>query len=230
MNTQLSKIWKNEIKNKFLLKFPKTNDQISFAIHLMKSKFAEEKFLAIDIFQLQVKKISLKKNNEKLNESIIIIINTNELINQIDKELFQGEHIYDWGTCDSFSSKVIAELIKKDKSITFIIKQWKDSSNCWQQRSSCVSFVKLARFGEFNETIIEIVSKTINNNYRFVQLGTGWVLRELSLNDLDLVKKFIRNHYMKFSREGLRYAIEKMDSKLRKELLDEHKEKTKKIN
>jgi hypothetical protein len=53
----------------------------------------------------------------------------------------------------------------------------------------------------------------------FVQLGTGWVLRELSRADLEGVIEFIKEHYEKFSREGLRYAIEKMDSKTRTILL-----------
>jgi hypothetical protein len=45
-------------------------------------------------------------------------------------------------------------------------------------------------------------------------------LRELSLHDLKLVVDFIKKNYRHFSREGLRYAIEKMDNKLKKQLMD----------
>jgi hypothetical protein len=38
--------------------------------------------------------------------------------------------------------------------------------------------------------------------------------------DLKSVVDFIKENYSKFSREGLRYAIEKMDSDLRRELMD----------
>ena len=45
--------------------------------------------------------------------------------------------------------------------------------NPWRQRAACVSFVGVARFGEFNELILTIASECIKNDYRFVQLGTG---------------------------------------------------------
>lgn len=45
------------------------------------------------------------------------------------------------------------------------------------------------------------------------------MMRELSLSDLEGVQEFIRKNYDHFSREGLRYAIEKMNEKDRKKLL-----------
>jgi len=79
--------------------------------------------------------------------------------------------------------------------------------------------VKLARFGNHTDQIIKISSTCVKSTERFVQLGNGWVLRELSLADLDLVVKFIKENYENFSREGLRYAIEKMETKLRTKLM-----------
>lgn len=48
---------------------------------------------------------------------------------------------------------------------------------------------------------------------------TSWVLRELSLADLSGVKMFIKNNYEHISREGLRYAIEKMNGQDKAKLL-----------
>ena len=62
--------------------------------------------------------------------------------------------------------------------------------------------------------ILEICETCIKNKERFVQLGVGWTLRELGTYDLKIVKTFIENHYNEFIREGLRYAIEKMDPKV----------------
>lgn len=44
---------------------------------------------------------------------------------------------------DGFSGKVVYEMIKRDKSIAKVVERWKDSSNLWLQRASCVSFVKV---------------------------------------------------------------------------------------
>lgn len=46
-----------------------------------------------------------------------------------------------------------------------------------------------------------------------------WVLRELSLADLSGVKEFIKKNYEHMSREGLRYAVEKMNGQDKAKLL-----------
>ena len=112
-------------------------------------------------------------------------------------------------TCDSLSSKVIAEMIKKDNTVATQIVSWKDSScikpafrfssfiffyflffclfccsllfspllrhyqYMWRRRSSCVSFVKLARHGKYDKEVIEICSACVKSKERFVQLGVG---------------------------------------------------------
>ena len=139
------------------------------------------------------------------------------------------DHCNTWATCDGLSSKVIRKMIDRDNShnqdnpnnqqFAIIVAGWCHSKHLWVQRSSCVSFVCLARHGHFNERIIDICSQCIQNQERFVQLGAGWVLRELSLADLNLVVDFIKLNYTSFSREGLRYAIEKMDSEMKQQLM-----------
>lgn len=55
---------------------------------------------------------------------------------------------------------------------------------------------------------------------RFNQLGMGWLLREMYLADPKGVDAFIRQHYSSFTREALRYAIEKMPEEERTALLN----------
>jgi 3-methyladenine DNA glycosylase AlkD len=85
-----------------------------------------------------------------------------------------------------------------------------------------VTFVKVARFGQHNEEVIAVCGRVVRNPERFAQLGAGWALRELSLADRDRVVEFLRSHYACVSREGLRYAIEKMPASLQRRLLTEH--------
>ena len=82
-----------------------------------------------------------------------------------------------------------------------------------------VSFVSLARYGNVTTEVPQACKTTIKNPERFVQLGTGWVLRELWLAEPATVEEFIKEHHQCFSREGLRYAIEKMPTKLQREIL-----------
>jgi len=193
---QLDKIFK-EYTDK--IKELDVEDAIELATNFLSSKYGEDKQIGVNILKSRLK--SLEKSHLKHFEKIF------------------DTHVYDWGTCDGFSSKVLCEMIKIDKSVAKEVHQWQHSECIWRKRASCVSFVKIARFGKFNKEIIEICSTCVKSNERFVQLGVGWVLRELSLTDLGLVEKFIKKNYHHFSREGLRYAVEKMTNKKKTELM-----------
>jgi len=175
-------------------------DTLKVAAQLLESKYGEDKQLGI---------LVLKENVKQLDKTHLPYFE--ELIDS---------HVYDWGTCDCIAGKVIFEIIKKDKAVVPTIVAWKDSTHMWRQRASCVSFVKHARHGQFNKEIIDICSSCVLSKERFVQLGLGWVLRELSLADHGLVVKFIKSNIAHFSREGLRYAIEKMTGKDRTTMLN----------
>ncbi|MGL1904277.1 MAG: DNA alkylation repair protein [Fibrobacterales bacterium] len=175
------------------------NDQLSLGCALVKSDYFEMKKFGILLLHKNIKHISIS-----------------------DLSLFSklfAKHIYDWATCDTFSSKVLTRLIKKDNTFALPIAQWKNSSHLWQQRAACISFVGLGRHGNHNEMILSICTQVIKNSERFAQLGVGWVIRELSVANIELALTFIQSHYSQFSREGLRYAIEKLEPTLRKNIL-----------
>jgi len=84
----------------------------------------------------------------------------------------------------------------------------------WYIYIACIlSNTKRNKIYRYNDEIIKICSTCVKNPERFVQLGVGWVLRELSLANLELVNEFLTDNFEYFSREGLRYAIEKMTAK-----------------
>lgn len=132
---------------------------------------------------------------------------------------FIESHVNDWATCDGLSSQVVRKLIASNSNYAPEVQSWCRSSNDWKQRASCVSFVPLAHHGEYNDVILDIATNVIQNAERFPQLGVGWMLRNLSMADEAAVVAFIKEHYSEFTREGLRYAIEKMNEPLRQELL-----------
>ena len=210
------------IFNESIKKIP-LPEQVDLACELLTSKYAEEKYCGIMLLSKNVKNIAkfvaadqkLKKKKEEDEDDVTF---TEAVLTKLETHI--DDHVYDWGTCDVLSSKVICELIKLNPTLVApLVQQWKSSPKLWRQRAACVSFVKIARHGQHNQTIINICETCVQNQERFVQLGCGWVLRELSLSDLKLVVQFITEHYDSFIREGLRYAIEKMEPQLRSQLL-----------
>ena len=92
-----------------------------------------------------------------------------------------------------------------------------------------VTFVNLAKQGDKNFSgFVDLVlenSLIITSQERFIQTGTGWTLRELSLADKKVVINFIEENLNHFTKEGLQYAIKYLLDKEKKRLLHLHKSK-----
>jgi 3-methyladenine DNA glycosylase AlkD len=190
-----------EVYKKFKIKIQKLNKNeiISLSINLLKSKYFEDKRFGIQILSDNIKIL-----DKKFIESLFDYFDV---------------YIKEWATCDVLSSKVISKLILKDNSIINIMIVWSNSNKFWAKRASIISFVNLVKKGNYDNVIIEICQNLIINDFRFIQLGVGWCLRNLSIKNLDLVINFIKKNYEYFSREGLRYTVEKMKPDLRKKIL-----------
>jgi 3-methyladenine DNA glycosylase AlkD len=178
-----------------------SSERIELARCLLSSSYAEEKGVAVRILHSMRKELSV------------------EFLIQFESEF--RAHVYDWGTADSLSSKVFRHLIESgnERAIRRLV-SWRNDSSLWMQRMAAVSFVWLARHGRVTAEVLSICASTIKNPERFAQLGTGWVLRELWLAEPQRVENFIRENYPSFSREGLRYAIEKMPKRKREYFLN----------
>jgi hypothetical protein len=148
------------------------------------------------------------------------------------KKLFLEEKINNWAITDSFCLRFLHYWTLMSKENTCLIADWRKEKNLWLQRASCIAFIKRAKHGDkspnfdgFFDILKDTTSEVLKNSERFAQLGCGWLLREMSLYDLKYVIYFIEANYDSFSREGLRYAIEKMGKKDQKMLLNYNSDK-----
>ncbi|BFU18649.1 hypothetical protein KM1_100480 [Entamoeba histolytica HM-3:IMSS] len=157
---------------------------------------------------------------KKIGTMVITKILDEITINHIaDFERIFDNDITTWEVCDSFSVRVLGPLIKKSDEFATKISQWKDSGKVWRMRASCVTFVSLVKVGAMTDLSFDICAACIKSSERFVQLGVGCLLREMSLMYSDRVVQFITDNYRYFSREGLRYSIDKLNSVTRKQIL-----------
>lgn len=137
-------------------------------------------------------------------------------LEQIEREF--PTLVASWATCDALCSGVFRALLPRTELRRRII-SWKDSPSPWLQRAAALAFINEARHGLYNADILEVCETTVRNPHRFVQLGTGWVLRELSLADRAAVTDFLVLHHSLISAEGLRYALEKYPEPERRDVL-----------
>lgn len=138
-----------------------------------------------------------------------------------DIEAIFDEATNDWATCDAIAGRLVHPMLQRDPAIAERMERWSRASHPWRQRAAAVSFVKSARRGGHTRTILAICHRLAQRDDRFVQLGMGWVLRELSLADREATVTFLVSHHDTIRREALRYAIEKLPATLRNALLRE---------
>ena len=141
------------------------------------------------------------------------------------RRFFEDGVIKDWSTCDWFSIRVLGRYIKlRGASIGRSIADWADSENLWCRRAAGISFINLAKNGDENwegfcKLVLGVCEKTVKCEERFAQTGTGWVVRELGVAERKMAVEFLERNVGIMSKEGVRYATEKMGDGERKRLL-----------
>jgi 3-methyladenine DNA glycosylase AlkD len=210
--------------------------EIRISLHKwFKDSEINEKYDKLQQIDICLEFISQKHSEDKLAgilflQEILIPGNGLKPARDLPKfvQLFENEHINDWNICDWFCLKVLGPIVKKyGKQSALIISEWKTANTIWQRRASVVAFVNLAKQGEGNfEGFIELIlenSLIIKDQERFIQTGTGWVLRELSIANKKEVINFIKENLQHFTPEGLQYASKYLLDKEKKNLKEKHK-------
>lgn len=200
-------LWANDIKNLSLA----SKKELAHALY--EQEFAEDRYIG---------SLTFEKIPKDIDDQDVTKI----------KKLFENGHLRGWATTDLTSTRVFKHFVKGNPKNSQKIAEWKGHENLWLQRVSCVAYVTLAKHGDkppnysgFLNEKIQTCETTIRNPERFVQLGTGWLLREIGVADKELLLNFIQANLRNFSREGLRYAIEKLSVEEQKKVLDEHNKK-----
>jgi 3-methyladenine DNA glycosylase AlkD len=119
-----------------------------------------------------------------------------------------------WGIIDPLCSPTIGSMILRDARVEAILRTWRSSDNFWRRRASFLPFLHLALKSqykpEFNEKILEAVTPHISDPEFFVGKAAGWVLRELSKRDSDLVRQYIDENRSSMTKLVIREGTKKL--------------------
>lgn len=93
------------------------------------------------------------------------------------------------------------------------------SKNPWERRTAIVATSYFIRNGEYDDTFA-IADILAHDEHDLVQKAVGGWIREAGKKDLAQLLHFLDKHATTMPRVMLRYAVEKLDAKLRKKYME----------
>ncbi|NRB42182.1 MAG: DNA alkylation repair protein [Pseudomonadales bacterium] len=184
------------------------NEMLCITEHLLKhSQYHEEKLVAFALINKFV------KNNYD-----------DDLLSRFEYWL---EHYADnWSLVDDLCIKTIYQFLMARPHLIEKTQPWAYSKKSWCRRGSNVVWVKFIKrkIGKstycLNKALVfKNCDVLIEDEDEFVQKSVGWLLKATSLQHEQDVIKYINNNFTRMPRSTIRYAIEKMHAKTRKQLL-----------
>ncbi len=161
----------------FLLTHKSIPYQIQVLKELLEQVYTETKLASIIYLQLYWKKA----------ESGLIL----DLIS----EWFENKWISDWNVCDWLCVRLISPLIDEDaENIIEELTIWNKDPYLWKARASLVPFAESKSISRHSKTILAFSELLIKRQERFCKTAVGWVMRQYSKTDSELVVGFLDKH------------------------------------
>ena len=133
----------------------------------------------------------------------------------------RAERVNNWDIVDVSAPWMGVYLTEVEDPMPLLIKLSK-SKSLWQRRVSMILTFALIRKGDLQPTIT-IAKSLLKDDQDLIHKAVGWMLRELGKRDVMLLRKFLKEHSHEMPRTMLRYAIEKLPERERKQWLLESK-------
>lgn len=125
-------------------------------------------------------------------------------------------HVNNWDLVDSSAHKIVGPYLRdKDRSY---LHELAHSDDLWKRRVAIISTLAYIQKGEHQETLA-IAETLLHDKEDLIHKAVGWMLREMGKRDESLLLAFLKEHYREMPRTMLRYAIERLPERQRKQYL-----------
>ena len=160
-----------------------------------------------------------------IEESVIAFDWAYRIKNQCEKQDFKifeswfKKYVSNWGRCDDLCAHAFGYYLFQFPEFLPKLEKWAISKNRWQKRASAVCLIYSLRKKKYLKNAFSIANILLEDFDDLVQKGYGWMLKEASGVYLDEVFDFVIKNKKKMPRTALRYTIENMPQKMKKEAM-----------
>lgn len=175
---------------------------------LLDSKIHEERFVGLAILIYRFKKAQHPKTTDTKVQK--------EVFDFYLKNLY-AQRVNNWDLIDSTAPYLGYYLLGRPGTDK-LLNQLAASKSLWERRAAVMFTFAFIREFELEATL-KLCKKLLNDEHDLMHKACGWMLRELGKQDLGALSEFLDANVKKMPRTMLRYAIEKMSERERKEWL-----------
>jgi 3-methyladenine DNA glycosylase AlkD len=175
---------------------------------LLDSKIHEERFVGLAILTYRFKEVSKPKS--------IDVKAQKEIFDFYLKNLY-AQRVNNWDLIDSTAPYLGYYLLGKPGTMK-LLNSLAESKSLWERRAAVMFTFAFIREFELDATL-KLCKKLLGDEHDLMHKACGWMLRELGKQDLAALREFLEENVKKMPRTMLRYAVEKMSERERKERL-----------
>ncbi|MFQ5832153.1 MAG: DNA alkylation repair protein [Candidatus Thorarchaeota archaeon] len=119
-----------------------------------------------------------------------------------------------WSLCDPLCIVCLGTLLIRDWSVGRTIAGWRHSDNFWRRRSTILPYLHLSKKSfyrkDYAAKVLAAMEPHVTDKEFFVGKAVGWVLRELSKREPEIVRRYLEENRTKMTKLAFREGSKKL--------------------
>jgi len=185
-------------------------------------KIAKQFFKKVTFDDIE-KLLSSKWHEHRLTGLFLLVYRYEKADEKEKKEIytFYLEHleaVNNWDLVDTTTPNIVGAYMCEHEEEKKKLKKWAKSQNLWERRIAVLATYACIKKGEYNDTI-KLAEMLLRDYHDLIHKAVGWMLREVGKKDEKILCNFLDKYAHEMPRTMLRYAIERLEEKMRKHYL-----------
>jgi 3-methyladenine DNA glycosylase AlkD len=162
----------------------------------------------------ELERLLRSRVHEERLTALLILVDRFERGDKVDRKRIHAlyarnlRRVNNWDLVDLSAPNILgAWLLDKDRRV---LRRLAASKNLWERRVAMVATQAFIRAGESDDAVT-IARQLLGDEHDLIHKAVGWMLREVGKRvDVEVLRRFLRNHAGEMPRTALRYAIERL--------------------